>query len=360
MEFNAAFQELKEAFEKVRDHIRYKSNTHEKAEADSDDNERSFDDNFEKFNIPQENKGSFTVFIENSLAQAWQDCLISILGEPKVVINSNGVECDRSWKVSYTQQKTIDITIHIYKNPKNKTGSKLMLQGSIQSMICSYVFNELPKIYKMVCEMRPKFLEDRQVKGKQKALVKCEQCSFKSSMIHMKMHIKNIHSKKPVRASKRLLAFTPKVKPAKRSKPEAISEDVSFLMVTDNKVGVDVITLEENFRDTKVEAQKQVIAVNMDVVDILSCCKCDYETEDEDDLQRHVVNCMDKPCDSACFQCEECGFSFKTESLLKDHMISSHKEACIQQTCGFCTFKTYNMVYLKQHEGEEHELIHCK
>ena len=64
----AAFQELQEAFEKIRDHIRYKSNNDEKTEDDSDDMERFFDDNFEKFNVPQENKGSFTVFIENSLA----------------------------------------------------------------------------------------------------------------------------------------------------------------------------------------------------------------------------------------------------------------------------------------------------
>ena len=352
---NAAFQELKEAYENIRDHIREKSNIDEEAKAESDDIERFFDDNFEKFNVPQENNGSFTVFIENSLAQAWQDCITSILGEPKVKINSNGVECDRSWKVSYTQQKTIDITIHIYKNPRNKTGSKLMLQGSIQTMICSYVFTELPKIYKMVCETRPKFLDDK-AKVKQKALVKCEQCRFKSSMIQMKMHIKNIHTKKPVRASKRLQAFTPKIKSAKRSKPESVSEDTSFLMVPDITEGVEVITLEE---DKKGEAQELSNAVNMDVVDILSCSKCDFETERENDLQRHVDSGIHHISDSASYKCEECAFSFKTEALLKDHEMKSHKNSCIQQTCGFCAFKTYNLGDLKEHEVQEHGLIHC-
>ena len=354
----AAFQELQEAFEKIRDHIRYKSNNDEKTEDDSDDMERFFDDNFEKFNVPQENKGSFTVFIENSLAQAWQDCITRILGEAKVIINANGVECDRSWKVSYTQQKTIEITIHIYKNPKNKTGSKLVLQGSVQSMICSYVFNELPMIYKMVCETRPKFLEDK-VKGKHEALVKCDQCRFKASMIQMKMHIKNIHIKKPVRASKRLLAFTPKVKPAKRSKAESVSEDVSFLMVPGSAVGDDVVTLNENIEDMKEDVQEAIKPVNMDVVDILSCSKCDFETEIEDDLQSHVANGIHHLSDPASYKCEECGFSFDTQSLLENHETNSHKKSCIQQFCGFCTFNTYNLMDLKEHEIEEHGMIHC-
>ena len=104
----AAFQEVKTAYEKVRDFIKNKSDDVD--DAVSDDVELFFDDNFEKFNFPHENKGSFTVLIENSLAQAWQDCLTSLLGEPKVNIKSNDV----SWKVSYTQEKTIDITINIY------------------------------------------------------------------------------------------------------------------------------------------------------------------------------------------------------------------------------------------------------
>ena len=91
---------------------------------------------------------------------------------------------------------SIDITIHIYNNPKNKKGSKLMLQGSSQTLLCSYVFDELPKIYKVVCEsISIRDIEDiTKVKKKmpEKSLVKCNQCKFKANMIQMKMHIQNM------------------------------------------------------------------------------------------------------------------------------------------------------------------------
>ena len=115
----------------------------------------------------------------------------------KVRLNPSGTVCDRYWQVSYTQDRTVDLTIHIYNKPRNKKSSKLMIQGSIQSLICSYVFNELPKIYKIVREIGTKELEQTLKKSPNlklpvKSLVKCDQCHFKSSMIQMKMHIKNI------------------------------------------------------------------------------------------------------------------------------------------------------------------------
>ena len=172
------------------------------------ENQRFFDDNFQAFNFPYENKGSFTVKIEDALADTWQECITQL-------INSHGTQFDRFWKVEYGVERKIDKTIHIYNNPKNRKASKLMLQGSTQSLICSYVFSELPKIYKLVCEAQPKPLEGNM---KKKPTVKCDQCHFKSNMIKMKLHIKNMHIKKATRASKRLPDFTPVVKPSKRTK----------------------------------------------------------------------------------------------------------------------------------------------
>ena len=85
--------------------------------------------------------------IEDVLADTWQECLTKHLGEPKVTVNSYGTECDRVWKVKYG---AIEITIHMYNKPKNKKGSKLMLQGSMQSLICSYVFDELPRWFVII------------------------------------------------------------------------------------------------------------------------------------------------------------------------------------------------------------------
>ena len=94
-----------------------------------------------------------------------------------------------------------------------------MLQGNRQSVICAYVFDELPEIYKKVCDNKPNAVENGEVKKKgEKPLVKCDQCRFKSNMMQMKMHIRNVHEIKQRKASKRLPVFTPIAKPSKKSK----------------------------------------------------------------------------------------------------------------------------------------------
>ena len=62
-----------------------------------------------------------------------------------------------------------------------------MLQGSKQSLICSFVFDELPQIYKMVCDKKPKKIDHKNkiLKSPLKPIVKCEQCKYKSSVIQM-------------------------------------------------------------------------------------------------------------------------------------------------------------------------------
>ena len=53
-----------------------------------------FEDNFEKFNFPYENLKRFTVMKEDYLANTWQNCIKTTIGEPKAVINQWGTECD--------------------------------------------------------------------------------------------------------------------------------------------------------------------------------------------------------------------------------------------------------------------------
>ena len=50
----------------------------------------------------------------------------------------------------------IEITLHFYNHnkPKDKKQSKMLVQGSVQSAICDFVFGELPNIYKMVCSRK--------------------------------------------------------------------------------------------------------------------------------------------------------------------------------------------------------------
>ena len=206
-----AFKKLRAAYEKLKKFLLEKPAEDLIVIEDENDEDVFFKDNFEKFNFPYENQGSFTVTIEDYLADTWQEFIANILGEPKVVINPWGTECDRSWKVHYAD---IDITIHLYNKPKNKKGSKLMLQGRRQSVLCSYVFEELPKIYKLVRANRPQRIEATSRKPNTKPSVKCEQCKFKSTLVQMKMHIKTVHATKPKKAHKRLSNFTPLSKPS--------------------------------------------------------------------------------------------------------------------------------------------------
>ena len=105
-------------------------------------------ENFDKFNFPFKNQGSFTDRVE-----VWQDCLENAYGEPTIVTNPNGTECDRMWKMMYGQNgQTSKITIHFYNHnkPKDRKQSKLLIQGAVQFLICEYDFCSLPQIYKMV------------------------------------------------------------------------------------------------------------------------------------------------------------------------------------------------------------------
>ena len=124
-EKTAAFKTLRAAYEKLKTYLEEEPDYPDCNEtAEVNDEEVFFKDNFDKFNFPYQNMGSFTVTIEDHLADTWQECIATLLGEPKVVINPWGTECDRLWKVNH---EGIVITLHIYNKPKNKKGSKLIL-----------------------------------------------------------------------------------------------------------------------------------------------------------------------------------------------------------------------------------------
>ena len=98
-ESTAEFQQLLAAYNALREYFKERSDLSgvDVHENDNDnDDEQFFKDNFEKFNFPYANKGSFTIGIEDSLVDTWQNCMESLLGVPKVVINPWGTECDRS------------------------------------------------------------------------------------------------------------------------------------------------------------------------------------------------------------------------------------------------------------------------
>ena len=313
-EKTAAFQRIKYAYDELKKYleVRCAEDGLLPTDDDSDDEERFFVDNFDKFNYPFENNGSFTVGIEDWLADTWQTCLSDLLGEPKIIRNDKGTECDRFWKSRFMG---IDVTVHIWNNPKNKKGSKLMIQGSRQSIICSYVFEELPKIYKLVRLNKPEAMavESKNTRKNQgRAIVKCDQCKFKSSMLQMKMHIKTVHGPKPQR-SKRTSNFTPRTKPAKKSK----SNEPNLDMILSSEGIIDnsflLVDNEGSFIENQGLLGVEVAPPEVEIKSLITCSKCEFDSESSEDMKEHV-NKIHIP-----FECLECSFTSDENTVLKEH-----------------------------------------
>lgn len=362
-QFTAIFQELCRSYELIRDHFKANNQATDFSDVENDDEGKFCFDNFEKFNFPFENQGSFTVSIEDHLANTWQECIEKVLGEPKVVKNPQGTECDRSWKTNHCG---IQITVHIYNNPKNGKGSKLMIHGRIQSLICSFVFSELPKIYKLVCNNKPNVIESnfkQSSKAKKKPNVKCDLCNFKSTLIQMKLHIKNVHTRKPQRASKRLQEFTPIVKQTKR--PKSIIVD-TFDKIINNEASIDdsMLMMLESPKNNRLETlHEQVTSPNLktqtpetpvELNDLVSCNLCDFDCETEEDMKEHLKKGIHNSDNKQVFKCEECHFVFTSTQLLQKHMITNHQTVDQASTMSQNTNST--ILEISDNSGVSHEV----
>ena len=138
--------------------------------------------------------------IQHSQADLWQESLEKMYGVPQVHKNDYGTETDRFWKFKYNvDDRVTEITMHIYNKPKNKKASKLMIQSGSQPLICIYVFTELPKIYRDVCDKIQALCDNTQGIKKQKkkkiSLIKCGKCNVQATLNEMKMHLKRAHTK---------------------------------------------------------------------------------------------------------------------------------------------------------------------
>ena len=74
--------------------------------------------------------------------------------------------------------------------------------------------------------------------------------------------------------------------------------------------------------------------------EILFCDKCEFETINPPDYEEHVKNdhANDIPC-------KECKFSAKNKSVLKDHMLASHKGI----PCNNCHKRFSDLTFLRKH-----------
>ena len=93
-EYTAEFQELGNAYQRCLQYLIDVMNDDTNIPKDddsSDDDEVKFTkDNFRNFNLPKENDGSFTVFVQNDLANQWEEELENKYCEPVLECSSKG------------------------------------------------------------------------------------------------------------------------------------------------------------------------------------------------------------------------------------------------------------------------------
>ena len=97
-ETTAEFQALGNAYQRALEYLvnKQKKGAQEENDDTKDDVETFTRDNFDLFNFPKKNTDSFTVIVENDLADIWQECFENLFGKP--IVNKNktsGIEAGR-------------------------------------------------------------------------------------------------------------------------------------------------------------------------------------------------------------------------------------------------------------------------
>ena len=280
-----------------------------------------------------------------------------MLGNPTIKKNLKGTETDRYWKVD--NYMNTEITVHLYIRPKNKKGSKSLVQGAKQLIICSYVFNILPEIYNKVFESKRKALECPEKSGS-KTMVKCDDCNFKSTIIQMKLHIKNIHNRKALKTSKRASILTPLPNPEKRSKIEIAPVSDFALINSESPLHESALlcSLEEDVSTVAMlECRSSSPTQHKSVEGSIFCCDvCPFDTESKKELDEHYTK------GDHLFNCTACDLIFMSEVSLNDHEKLEHAQvqesAKVPKTilirCNKCDFHATTQATLNEHMMTSH------
>ena len=363
-ECTAAFQEVGNSYQRI---LKFIIDKLQKQNDDSDDSSTNDEEvfakeNFGKFNFPYQNRGSFTVKVEDNLAEAWQDCLENTYGKPRIVKNDNGTETNRIWKIMFgLNEGKIEITLHFYNHnkPKDKKQSKMLIQGGVQSAICDFVFGDLPEVYKKVCSRKPSLLTPIQNSKRRRlstsvkkrnmrykpaakpAEIDCALCDFKSvSKVKIIKHMKTSHTE----ANKPSLA------------PKVLAEDMSVCEISDDEDVTD--------RGEKLLTESK------------SCVTCEFEAKQEADLDEHHKECHSQPSVNLdevaekspptvkpihLYKCNDCSFTTVTTDELQEHKKNKHKrektvvsETVFLHSCISCDFRTNEYNSLRLHIDCDH------
>ena len=332
--YTAAFQEVGNSYQRILMYIvlRISANHEDRKKQYSCDGDIFMKENFDKFNFPAENKGSFTVRVEDKLAEVWRDTLEWQYGKPRVVRTPNGVESDRFWKVKFCQ---IELTVHFYNHnkSKDKKQNKLMIQGSDQSTICEYVFTELPKMYKIVCEKKVSMPNSiihpkrkrintpnkrRNIKFKSASKLvetKCAMCDFASnSNVSMIRHMKSMHTQQ---SSRNLNVIHEETEIPHR----VLLEDMSVCDISVED-GVDT-DKEELLTEIKICRICMFKATNQ--IELETHLQSSHGEGPDSNLSEDIIETTQGVFCSSVYNCDECPFTPTIAESLKEHKEELHK-----------------------------------
>ena len=393
-ETTAAFQEAWNSYQRILKYIidKLQKQEDEDDSNDEDEEELATKYSFGKFNFPFENKGSFTVKVEDCLAELWQECLENTYGKPRIVMSS-GTESDRFWKIPFEE---IEITLHFYNHNKlkDKKQSKMLVQGSDQALICDFVFNQLPNIYKMVSSKRVAIqtplrkskrrrictsAKKRNIRhkpaSKQEELT-CRLCDFKSvNNAKMTKHMKTLHTKaiRPIEVP-RILVEDMSI--CSGSDDEGVAKKDENLLAED-KAGdnSDSVTIEEETsQNPNTEGHNKDVSLNTHTPDVeppltvksislYKCNECAFVATTTDNLLGHKKESHKKEVQSSdvfLHSCISCDYQTNDFSSLTSHIDSDHRPKEVVTSsfiikCELCSFETTTNDGLKKHVNSKHK-----
>ena len=178
-ESTAAFQNLNNSYEKVLEFLitNLRPNTKGEEHDENVDDIVSFArDNFKNLHFPKEHVGCFVVDVQDCLADIWEETFRSVYGDAVPEGPKDGKQYGSIWKTLFLcEGQEEQITIHFYNKPKGRgKKSKIMVQGKNKALMCIFVFEQLPLLYKEVCKKKPTLQSPAVVpKTKRKSNVSC-------------------------------------------------------------------------------------------------------------------------------------------------------------------------------------------
>ena len=297
---SAAFQELLKSYQNILKHLAENLNND-----DLDNDEQFLKDLFKEFNFPRENDQSFTILIENELADTWEEEISELYNDPTINAASNG----HQWKTMFEfAGNVVKISMTLWKSPKSNNQSKILIQGGKQSLNTIFVFNELPKIYQKVKDRRtqkPSFISITQD-------LSCKKCET---------HITTIHTNKS---------------PQNRDTVEVVDR---------TNLETHITTYHTDKPPEKPDTEE--------VVDVFHCFQCNATFDDRNNLGEH----NEIKHKATCVICEK---GFENDEFLRIHKANDHDRL----ECDGCEFTVLEETELRKHIIENHshlnyDLKHC-